>query len=51
LQTLTVTLNFVGVSSAVAPVPKAILIIAVCLMQSETTRRWLGGLWKKEATT
>ena len=50
LQTLTITMNFVGVSSAVAPVPKAVLIIVVCLLQSETTRRWLGGLWKKGAS-
>ncbi len=50
LQTLTITMYFVGVSSAVAPVPKAVLIIVVCLMQSDTTRHWLGGLWKREAT-
>jgi simple sugar transport system permease protein len=49
LQTLTITMYFVGVASAVAPVPKAVLIIVVCLMQSETTRRWLRGLWKKGA--
>jgi galactofuranose transport system permease protein len=51
LQTLTITMYFVGVSSAVAPVPKAVLIIIVCLMQSETTRRWLGGLWGKRAAS
>jgi simple sugar transport system permease protein len=49
LQMLTITMYFVGVSSAVAPVPKAVLIIVVCLMQSSTTRRWLGGLFKWEA--
>ncbi len=40
LITLSVTMVFVGVDSAVTPVPKAVLIVAVCLMQSETTRRW-----------
>jgi len=49
LQTLTVTMYFVGVASAVAPVPKAVLIIIVCLMQSETSRRFLSGLWKTRA--
>ncbi|HTB64202.1 MAG TPA: ABC transporter permease [Opitutales bacterium] len=50
LQTLTVTMLYVGVSSAVAPMPKAVLIIAVCLMQSETTRRWLGRKFRRAAT-
>ncbi len=49
LQTLTQTMYYVGVKSAVAPVPKAVLIILVCLLQSETTRRWLGGLRRKKA--
>ena len=45
LQTLTVTMYNLGVPPAVAPVPKALLIIGVCLLQSEKSRRWLGGLW------
>ena len=44
LQTLTETMYYDQVPSAVAPVPKAVLIIVVCLLQSETTRRWLSGL-------
>jgi simple sugar transport system permease protein len=40
LQTLTVTMLYVGVESAVAPMPKAAFIIVVCILQSETTRRW-----------
>ena len=40
LKTLTVTMYFVGVRPEVAPLPKAVLIVVVCLMQSETTRRW-----------
>ncbi len=44
LQTLTTTMYNLGVAPAVAPVPKALLIIAVCLMQSEKTRRWFRGL-------
>ncbi|HWA10671.1 MAG TPA: ABC transporter permease [Opitutaceae bacterium] len=47
LQTLTVTMYNLGVTPAVAPVPKALLIITVCLLQSEKSRRWLGGLWRR----
>jgi simple sugar transport system permease protein len=49
LQTLTVTMYNLGVPPAVAPVPKALLIIGVCLLQSEKSRDWLGGLWRKSA--
>jgi simple sugar transport system permease protein len=49
LQTLTVTMYNLGVPPAVAPVPKALLIIGVCLLQSEKSRRWLGGLWRSPA--
>ncbi len=49
LQTLTQTMYYDGVRSEVASVPKAMLIILVCLMQSETTRRWLSGLRRKAA--
>jgi simple sugar transport system permease protein len=41
LQTLTITLYNIGVAPEVATIPKAILIVAVCLMQSEVTRNWL----------
>jgi galactofuranose transport system permease protein len=47
LQTLTTTMYNLGVPPAVAPVPKAILILVVCLLQSEHARRWFGGLFKK----
>lgn len=44
LQTLTQTMYYAGVPPAVAPVPKALLILAVCLLQSDRTRGWLKGL-------
>lgn len=47
LQTLTTTMYNLGVPPAVAPVPKAVLILVVCLLQSEHARRWFGGLFKK----
>jgi simple sugar transport system permease protein len=46
LQLLTTTMYNVGVPPAVAPVPKALLILAVCLLQSDRTRGWLKGLVK-----
>jgi ribose/xylose/arabinose/galactoside ABC-type transport system permease subunit len=52
IQTLTTTMYNLGVPPAVAPVPKALLIIAVSLLQSEKVGRWLGGLWpRKEPAT
>jgi ribose/xylose/arabinose/galactoside ABC-type transport system permease subunit len=47
LQTLTTTMYNLGVPPAVAPVPKAVLILVVCLLQSSHARRWFGGLFKK----
>ncbi len=41
LQTLMTTLYTWGVPSDVAPVPKAIVILLVCLLQSPTLRSWL----------
>jgi galactofuranose transport system permease protein len=49
LQTLSVTMYFVGVPPAVATVPKALLILLVCLLQSEPMRRWLRGLFARKA--
>lgn len=40
LQLLTTTMYNVGVPPAVAPVPKALLILAVCLAQSDRVRGW-----------
>lgn len=50
IQTLTTTMYNLGVPPAIAPVPKALLIIGVSLLQSEKVGRWVGGLFaKKEA--
>jgi simple sugar transport system permease protein len=49
LQLLTTTLYSVGVPPAVASVPKALLILTVCLLQSDRTRRWLKGLVGKKS--
>jgi hypothetical protein len=38
IQTLTTTLYARNVSSDISPVPKALVIIAVCLFQSESFR-------------
>jgi simple sugar transport system permease protein len=38
IQTLTHTMYGLGVPAAVAPVPKAVVVVAVCLLQSETFR-------------
>jgi hypothetical protein len=35
------------VPPAVAPVPKALLIIAVSLMQSEKLRGWIAAQWRR----
>jgi ribose/xylose/arabinose/galactoside ABC-type transport system permease subunit len=48
IQTLTTTMYNFGVPPAIAPVPKALLIIAVSLLQSDKVGRWLGGLWPKK---
>lgn len=48
IQTLTTTMYNLGVPPAIAPVPKALLIICVTLLQSDKVGRWLGGIfWKK----
>jgi simple sugar transport system permease protein len=46
LQTLTQTMYYAGVPPAVAPVPKALLILVVCLLQSDRTRSWFRSLFK-----
>jgi ribose/xylose/arabinose/galactoside ABC-type transport system permease subunit len=45
IQTLTTTMYNLGVAPAVAPVPKALVIIAVCLMQSAAFRRHLKSIF------
>lgn len=47
IQTLTNTMYARNVSADVAPVPKAIVIVAVCLLQSETFRRKVAGLVRR----
>jgi ribose/xylose/arabinose/galactoside ABC-type transport system permease subunit len=39
IQTLTTTMYARNISADIAPVPKALVIIAVCLLQSDTSRR------------
>ncbi len=48
IQTLTVSMYNLGVSPAVAPVPKALLIVTVSLLQSEKLRGWFAGLVRRE---
>ena len=48
IQTLTVSMYNLGVSPAVAPVPKALLIVGVSLLQSEKLRSWFSSLWRRE---
>ncbi len=49
IQTLTTTMYNLGVPPAIAPVPKALLIIGVTLLQSDKVGRWLRGLVAKKA--
>ena len=44
IQTLTTTMYNLGVPPAVAPMPKALLIIAVSLLQSERYRGWIASV-------
>jgi ribose/xylose/arabinose/galactoside ABC-type transport system permease subunit len=50
IQTLTTTMVSLNISPAIIPVPKAVVIVAVCLLQSEKFRaeigRWTGGRTK-----
>jgi simple sugar transport system permease protein len=48
IQTLTTTMYNLGVPPAVAPVPKALLIIVVSLLQSEKFRARVAGFWQRE---
>ena len=51
IQTLATTMYYRGVAPAVAPVPKALLIIAVSLLQSEKMRAWFVALWRRKERT
>jgi simple sugar transport system permease protein len=46
LQTLTLSMFYFGVPPAVAPVPKAVLIVVVALIQTPILRRRLSGMFK-----
>lgn len=48
IQTLATTMYYRGVPPAVAPVPKALLIIVVSLLQSEKLRGWVAGRWRRK---
>jgi simple sugar transport system permease protein len=48
LGTLTKTMYFRGVPPAVAPVPKAIVIVAVCLLQSPQFRRRIVSIFRRQ---
>ncbi len=48
IQTLTTTMYNLGVAPAVAPVPKALVIVAVSLLQSEKLRAMLQRAWRRE---
>ncbi|MEY2411175.1 MAG: galactofuranose transport system permease protein [Verrucomicrobiota bacterium] len=45
IQTLTTTMYNLGVPPAIAPVPKAIVIVSVCLLQSERFRSHARGIF------
>lgn len=50
IQTLTTTMYARNVSADIAPVPKALVIIAVCLLQSEVSRRWLRRVFSRRGS-
>lgn len=49
IQTLTTTMYYRGVPPAIAPVPKALLIVAVALLQSEKLRARVAGWRRRKA--
>jgi len=49
LQTLTATMYNLGVPPAIAPVPKALVIVAVCVAQAGPIRRWLSRCLQRRA--
>lgn len=51
IQTLSLTLVAQNVSSDIAPMPKALVIIAVCLLQSERVRRFFQGVFNRRPPT
>jgi simple sugar transport system permease protein len=49
IQTLTTTMYMQNVSAEVAPLPKAIVIIAVCLLQSEAFRQTMSSRFQRRS--
>ncbi len=49
IQTLTVTMIHQGMPPEITPLPKAVVILLVCLLQSERFRRQILAPWRKEA--
>jgi simple sugar transport system permease protein len=49
IQTLTTTMYMRNVSADVAPVPKALAVLIVCLLQSPVLRKKMGGLFPGRA--
>ena len=47
IQTLTTTMYDLGVPPSVATVPKAVVIVAVCLMQSARFRAQFSGFFMR----
>jgi simple sugar transport system permease protein len=47
IQTLTTTMYNLGMPPAIAPVPKAVVILLACLLQSPVFRGQLGGLFSR----
>jgi simple sugar transport system permease protein len=47
IQTLTQTMFYLGVPPPIAPVPKAIIVLAVCLLQSARFRGDLGRVFRQ----
>ncbi len=47
IQLLATTMYYRGVAPAIAPVPKALLIIAVSLLQSDKLRGWIARGWTR----
>ena len=49
IQTLTTTLYNLGLPPAIAPAPKAVVVVAACLLQSAKFREWTRGLVGRKA--
>ena len=47
IQTLTTTMYARNVNADIAPMPKALVIVAVCLLQSEKARGYLDRFWPR----